>query len=256
MEDELLNGGSDFQNQQQELGDEVFVPSPEEAGYPVTELGFIANMEARTDANQKKSDAAANMHEASALVMDVLEATVLRGASLLLRVNVTPTIANCPKLTWESSDSSVAVVDDMIKGNGIKEDGLAQLFACGVGEATITATSESGLRCSMSLEVVESLPEQMEVGSKYVFTTYDAEGVSEVAQGELEVMSSEEGLAEVKVLSIDPDDPEHSWVNQVFYVDSDIAVGDGEKHLLYSDVEKTAVPEVSIAIVEKAEAED
>lgn len=92
--------------------------------------------------------------------MDVQEVSVVKGSDIDIRVIPSPGIANCPKLSWYSSDSSVAYVDDMLSGNGICECGLVKIYTRGLGTATITASSESGLTCSLVINVVEVTKEE------------------------------------------------------------------------------------------------
>lgn len=245
MEDELLN-------------EEEAKVYREDEGYSVEKTGLISNLESRTEKVQKKSDAEVNIHMATALTMDVKGAEVVKNAELILKVTATPFIASCPKLTWLSSNEKVAVVDDQVRGSGVKEDGVVQVYARGIGEATITAKAENGLSCSMELTVVEEESEEegpIEVGSKYAFTSYsDDEEATEYASGTVEVLSSTTKLAKIKVLTNEPDDPENTWVGREFYVDVDAEVGE-EKYHLYTNTKKTVVPGIVVKITSKIEEE-
>ena len=254
MEEELLVNPE--VNETPEVTSEGTVYSEDE-GYSVAGTGLVSNLECHREEADEKSDIEVNIKAATALAMEIQEATVLKGADILAKVSVTPFVANCPKLTWLSSDESVAIVDDMINGNGICEDGIAMVYAKGIGEATISATAENGLTCSMSLEVVakeEPEPEPIETGSKYAFVSYsdDAEPV-EYARGTVEVLSTTKKLAKIVVLTNEPDDPEETWVGREFYVDLGIEVGDGNKHPLYTNTSKEVVPGVVVEITEKVE---
>lgn len=254
MEDELLVNPE--VSETPEVTSEKKVYSENE-GYSIVNTGLVSNLETHREEADEKSDVEVNITAATALAMEIQEATVLKGADLIAKVSVTPFVANCPKLIWLSSNEEVAVVDDKLSGNGICEDGLAMVYAKGIGEATISATAESGLTCSMSLEVVaeeKPEPEPIETGSKYAFVSYSdgAESV-EYARGTVKVLSTTKQLAKVVVLTNEPDDPEATWVDREFYVDRSIEVGDGNKYPLYTNTSKTVVPGVVVEITEKVE---
>ena len=254
MEDELLESGV---NETPAVTEETVTVHSENEGYSVIGTGLVSNLESHREEVDEKSDVEVNIKAASALAMEIQEATVLKGADLIAKVSVTPFIANCPKLTWLSSNEAVAIVDDKLNGNGICENGIAMIYAVGVGEAEISATAENGLTCSMSLEVVAKEvpePEPIETGSKYAFVSYsdDAEPL-QYAHGTVEVLSTTKKLAKIVVLTNEPDDPEATWVGREFYVDRSIEVGDGNKYPLYTNTSKTVVPGVVVEITEKVE---
>lgn len=254
MDDELLEPGV---NETPEVNEEAAAIHSENEGYSVLGTGLIANLESHREEADEKSDVEVNIKAASALAMEIQEATLLKGAYLLARVAVTPFTANCPRLFWQSTNEEVVVVDDNLNGSGLREDGLAMVYAVGVGEAQVKAVAENGLSCTMSLEVVaeeEPEPEPIEVGSKYAFVSYsdDAEPV-EYAHGTVEVLSTTKKLAKIVVLTNEPDDPEATWVGREFYVDRSVEVGDGNKYPLYTNTSKTVVPGVVVEITEKVE---
>jgi hypothetical protein len=249
MDDELLEPGV---NETPEVNEEAAAIHSENEGYSVLGTGLIANLESHREEADEKSDVEVNIKAASALAMEIQEATLLKGAYLLARVAVTPFTANCPRLIWQSTNEEVVVVDDNLNGSGLREDGLAMVYAVGVGEAQVKAVAENGLSCTMSLEVVVPVdPETLEVDSTYAFNLFEDEAETASAEGTVKVLSVADDLAKISVLTIDPDDPEETWVEREFYVDADLEVGDGNKHALYEDAEKTEVSGITIEITEK-----
>lgn len=153
MEDELLK-----------TDEEVVEVFSSNEGFSVTNTGVILGLRCNMDVNSWASDKDINIKEPESLSMDVQEVSVVKGSDIDIRVIPSPGIANCPKLSWYSSDSSVAYVDDMLSGNGICECGLVKIYTRGLGTTTITASSESGLTCSLVINVVEVITEEEEEG--------------------------------------------------------------------------------------------
>lgn len=159
MEDELLNvvvpeneAGANDESVEVEETTHVY---RENEGFSVTNTGVMLNLRCRQEAGDWKSDKSVNVKEPVSLAMDVQEVSVVKGSEIDIRVLPVPANAICPNLSWYSSNSSVAYVDDMLSGNGIRECGLVKIYTTGLGTTTITASSASGLTCNLVVNVVE-----------------------------------------------------------------------------------------------------
>ena len=135
-----------------ETGDKVYSKNE---GYSVTGTGIVTNLESHQEANQKKSDEEINIHEVSKINASTSSVVLSSGAELLVNVEAMPFIANCPEISWYSSDENVAIVDDMMSTLQYEGGRLVKIIGVGAGTTIITAVSEgSKLSCSINVEVV------------------------------------------------------------------------------------------------------
>lgn len=104
---------------------------------------------------------------AESLVLSEESVTKKIGKSFVLTSSWNPEKAIDEDITWESSDESVAVIDDI--WNNSKS---CEIYFVGTGTATITATSENGLKDTCTVTVVD---------------------VPEIALGETELITDENG---------------------------------------------------------------
>lgn len=107
-----------------------------------------ANISATTQSGNKVATASVNVTARVTGVSIQGNSTILINTSNNLTANITPSNANNKKVTWSSSDTSVATVDNNGRVTGVK-----------AGEATITVTTEEGNRtATMKVKVVTTLP--------------------------------------------------------------------------------------------------
>ncbi|QNO16540.1 Ig-like domain-containing protein [Alkalicella caledoniensis] len=107
-----------------------------------------ANISATTQSGNKVATASVNVTARVTGVSIQGNSTILINTSNNLTANITPSNANNKKVTWSSSDTSVATVDNNGRVTGVK-----------AGEATITVITEEGNRtATMKVKVVTTLP--------------------------------------------------------------------------------------------------
>ncbi len=108
---------------------------------------------------------------ATAIALDKTAETVKAGDKLQLMATITPSYATIQDVVWSTSDSAVAIVDQM---------GLVQ--AIGAGEATITVATTDGTNltatCALTVEPVlyrkAMSVQELEAGKKMLITNGDS----------------------------------------------------------------------------------
>ena len=108
---------------------------------------------------------------ATAIALDKTAETVKAGDKLQLTATITPSYATIQEVVWSTSDSAIAIVDQM---------GLVQ--AIGAGEATITVATTDGTNltatCALTVEPVlyrkAMSVQELEAGKKMLITNGDS----------------------------------------------------------------------------------
>lgn len=120
---------------------------------------YYFNPKAYVDYNQDEGDESyisltvSKLVAADALVLSEKSVTKKIGESTVIEASFTPEKAIDEDITWESSDESVAVIDDT--WNNSKS---CEIYFVGTGTATLTATSENELTASCTI-TIEDVPE-------------------------------------------------------------------------------------------------
>lgn len=130
----------------------------ENLGYSVVETGFISATTREGERRDADFDYALYNNVAKTLEFATSSNEMALGDSKVVEVNYTPTVASCPRLVWESSDESVAVVNDWINGNGRREENIAVVYAANPGTATISVVACDYPELTASFELTVTSP--------------------------------------------------------------------------------------------------
>lgn len=146
---------------------------------------------------------------ATAIALDKTAETVKAGDKLQLMATLTPSYATIQDVVWSTSDSAIAIVDQM---------GLVQ--AIGAGEATITVTTTDGTNltatCALTVEPVlyrkVMSVQELEAGKKMLITNGDSLTIAEARKNNFGAVAVtvEDGVinnvpAEATVITLEKD---------------------------------------------------
>lgn len=98
----------------------------------------------------EKSDKEVNIIPAESISISSSTTTIQTGGSLSLQITTTPEIANAPVVVWESSDPSIAMVNDK---------GVVIAFKAGKVEITATSPKDNTITSKITLTVSDK-PEE------------------------------------------------------------------------------------------------
>lgn len=130
----------------------------ENGGYAVSQNGMILNLSLNGEARVGGEEVVEEEATVEELTSETPEVTIMPGESV--RVKAEP--SGFMSIAWYSSDESVAVVNTVLYGSGLQENGLAEILGVGEGTATVTASTSTGVKCDVEVTVSKEVESETE----------------------------------------------------------------------------------------------